>query len=242
VGAAGDPQDAATRLDAAADAVLALPKHHPWRETVALQAAVAASALAAIATGAEAPSDAAAAVEARLLAGLGRDAAPWRVEELAVRAYDEQLGEELAHSVMAVSHLPASEAQLTTTRRAAAVFEARFGAGVWVARGYAILFWWFAATCALALGAYAKVLDATDAVVRLAAGLSTDWDTERMVADAHAVRAQALRALGDEAAAFGHAGTARAAYARIGASDWAGAAAVVAQGAAYLEGFEPEPS
>lgn len=242
LGAAGAPQEAAALLGEAADAVSMLPRHHPWRETVLIQAIVAASALAAVATGAEASSEVATDIEARLLVALGPDAARWRVEDLAVRAYDEQLGEELAHSVMAVSHLPASEAQLTTTRRAAAVFEARFGTGVLVARSYAVLLWWFAATCAHALRAHAAVLEATDAVVRLAAGLRADWETERMIADAHAVRAQALRALGDEASAFGHAGTARATYARIGASDWEGAPAVVAQGAAYLQGFDPATS
>lgn len=241
VGAAGDPDQGATLLAAQADATLALPRHHPWRKAVLLQAVVAASALAAFATDADEPTEAAA-LEARLLAALGPDAARWRVEDLAVRAYDEQLGEELAHSGMAVAHLPATEAQLTTTRRAAAVFEARFGAGVRVARSYAILFWWFAATRAHALRAHATVLEASDAVVRLSTGLGADRDTERMVADAHAVRAQALRALGDDAAAFGHAATARAAYARLGASDWADAPAVVAQGAAYLEGFEPAVS
>lgn len=241
VGAAGDPKEGAALLEAAADAALALSRHHPWRETVLLQAVVAASALAAFATDGEEPG-AAAALEARLLAALGPDAARWRVEDLAVRAYDEQLGEELAHSGMAVGHLPASEAQVRTARRTAAVFEARFGAGVGVARSYAILFWWFAATRAHALRAHATVLEASEAVVRLAAGLSDDRETEHMVADAHAVRAQALRALGDEEAAFGHAATARAAYARLGASDWADAPAVVAQGAAYLEGFEPAAS
>jgi hypothetical protein len=229
---------AGPQLGAVVDTVLALPRHHPWRESLVVQAVVAATALPAMVSEGGAPSASVADLEARLLEDLERDGVRWSADDLAVRAYDERLGEEVAQAVYALAHRPASRALWATAARAAAVFEARYRAGVAEARGTAIGLWWFASSTAHALGAHDEVLTATDAVVRLGDGMRIVGSVGHLVANAHAVRAQTLRVLGDDEAAFTHAATARSRFATIGASDWDGAAAAVAQGAVLLEGFE----
>ena len=247
-------------LERVADATLDLPRHHPWREVLLIQLLSATSAVAGmsgIPGRGEAVDDAvapdavhepkvrteprlpepAAALEQRLLDALGRAADDWSPQDLAVRAYDERLGEELGQLLVVLASLPASRSAFVTATRAAAVFEARFGAGVLEACGYAVSMRMFAAVTAHRLGAYEDVIAAAKDVFRLAGGMRTTPPDDHLLANTHAFTAIAHRALGREELALEHAALAREIYARIAVSGWEDAPGAVEEGRVYLEGF-----
>lgn len=231
-------------LERVSDATLDLPQHHPWREVLLIQLLSATSAVAGMNAGGTAPAagvaaDAAAssALEQRLLDALGRAADDWSPHDLAVRAYDERLGEELGQLLVVLASLPASRSAFVTATRAAAVFEARYAVGVLEARGYAVSMRMFAAVTAHRLGAHEDVIAAAQDVFRLSDGMRTTPPDDHLLANTHAFTALAHRALGREEVAFEHAATAREIYARIAVSDWEDAPGAVAEGRVYLEGF-----
>ncbi|MFO7546457.1 MAG: hypothetical protein R6W77_13275 [Trueperaceae bacterium] len=232
-------------LERVADATLDLPRHHPWREVLLIQLLSATSAVAGMSGGGTAPeerveppvAEPAAALEQRLLDALGREADDWSPQDLAVRAYDERLGEELGQLLVVLASLPASRSAFVTATRAAAVFEARFGVGVLEARGYAVSMRMFAAVTAHRLGAHEDVIAAAKDVFRLAEGMRTTPPDDHLLANTHAFTALANRALGREEVALEHAALAREIYARIAASGWEDAPDAVAEGRVYLEEF-----
>lgn len=234
--------DGIADLARVADATLDLPPHHPWREVLLIQLLGATSAVAAMehtpeGGAASSSEDPIAELEQRLLDALGREADDWDPEDLAVRAYDERLGEELGQLVVIVSSLPPSRAAYVTATRTAAVFEARFQAGVLQARGYAVAMRMFAALTAYRLGAHRDVVAAAEDVYRLGEGMRTSPPDDHLLANTHAFHAISARALGQEQAALEHAAKARALYQRIATSGWEDAPTAVAEGRVYLQAF-----
>jgi len=96
-----------------------------------------------------------------------------------------------------------------------------------------------AATSASAQDAQTETLAATEHAIHLGEGVrSQGGNFDHLVANSHAVRAQALRALGDIDRANEHAHEARSLYDRIGSTGAPHAEAAIAQGRELLQGFD----
>ncbi len=239
VGRMAGPAAGFAELSAVAAATLAMPPQHPWREVLLLNLVGSASALEAlaIAGGDDRTTASAAKLQADLLGELGRRDDAWYAKQLAVRAYDERLGEELAQSVGVLAGLTPSNAAFTTAMRAADIFEARFEAGVFEARGYAVGMRMFAAVTAFHVEDWTRAVEAAERVFALAEGMRPSPSDDQLLANTHAFYAQASKRLGREEIAQAHAGAARSLYERIAASGWEDAESAVAEGLTYLQGL-----
>jgi hypothetical protein len=236
-------------LERVTEKTLALPAAHPWRGVLLVQLLGATAGVAALlettparivpATPADDLKDRLAALEQRLLDALGHEGGAWDPRKLAVRAYDERLGEELGQMMVILSELPPTPAAYITGMRTADIFQARLEAGVLEARGYAVGMRMFAVTTAYKLGWLEKTVAAAEDVFRLTGGVQWDPKDEDMLAHAHVLAAFAARSLGREADGIEHARQARDLYARVAKSDWDGASAAVTAGLAHLEAFGP---
>lgn len=239
IGRTSGPREGVAELERVVDATRAVPRRHPWREVLMLNLVGTASALASMAEENEddEAQGTAAALEASLLDELGRLEHGWDAKDLAVRAYDERLGEELAQSVGVLAGLMPTHAAYVTATRAAEVFEARFAAGVFEARGYAVGMRMFAAVTAYHRGAWEDSVASAKRVFELAEGMRPSPPDLHLLANTHAFFAQASQRLGDEEAAREHAELARSLYQSIADSGWAEADEAVREGRTYLEGL-----
>jgi len=239
IGRTDGPEAGLAELHGVVDATLAMPRQHPWREVLLLNLVGAASALEAlaIASGDDRSTASATKLEGDLLDELGRRDEAWDARQLAVRAYDERLGEELAQSVGVLAGLTPSTAAYVTAMRAADIFEARFEVGVFEARGYAVGMRMFAAVTAFHIEDWTKSAAAAERVFELAQGMRPSPSDDQLLANTHAFYAQASKRLGRDEVAQAHAAQARSLYERIAASGWDDAEVAVAEGRTYLEGL-----
>jgi hypothetical protein len=249
IGRARGAASGVQEMERVAGMTLALPANHPWREVLLLQLLASTAGMVALlpatptlnnpATPGDDPTCRLAALEERLLETLGHEGGAWDPRELAVRAYDERLGEELGQVIVILSALPPSPAAYIAATRTADIFQARSEAGVLEARGYALGIRISAVTTAHNLGWPEETVATADQVFRLAQGMRCGPKEEHLLAHTHMLSALAARSLGRESEAIKHARHARDLYERIAKSDWDGAGAVVVAGLAHLEGFGP---
>ena len=226
-------------LERVVEATLTMPRQHPWRGVLVLNLVGTASALGAMAKEAGEPHalETAVRLESTLLGELGALETGWDATELAVRAYDERLGEELAQSVGILAGLTPTNAAYVTAMRAADVFEARLAAGVFEARGYAVGMRMFAAVTAFHLRAWSDSVAAAQRVFELSQGMRPSPPDQLLLANSHAFHAQASKHLGDEDAAREHATVARSLYEQLATSGWDEAEDAIAEGRTYLQGL-----
>lgn len=227
------------RLQNAVNLVLALAPAHPWRDILIVQALVAVPAVQALGRGNSVAREAAAELEQRLLRSRDLEDDRWDPTAMYLKVHDWRRAEEISQVVTALVHLPPSSEQLTAMVRAASAVEARYRAGVPEELGDAVGLWWLAASSASAQDAHSDVLVATEHSLRLAEGVRPQGGNfDHLVANSHAVRAQALRALGESERAYEHAHEARVLYDLIGSTGAPHAEGAVRQGRELLRGFD----